>query len=298
MHSSRRRRRSRLARLGIASALAATLPGLAADPVPAAVTIGQLAPSSPASETSADTDRAQPSVTSGNSYVVPATGGVTAWTLTSWSHNAAADVGQELTMKVFRKVADPLTYTVVGHDGPRPLTPSIVNTFQTSLPVQAGDVLGNNSKSPADNASYFPAPGESFIDIQPGLADGQTGSFALEAADPLRLNISAVLEPTNTFALGPITRNNNKGTATLEATVPNPGDLTVGGKGVKSAGGGTAVTSKAVGGGPVQLTIRVKGKKKRKLNDTGKVKVKSKITYTPTGGAPNTQSRKVKLRKR
>ena len=159
-----------------------------------AVTIGQLAPSSPASETSADTDRAQPSVVSGNSYVVPATGGVTTWVLTSWSHNAAADIGQELTMKVFRKVADPLTYTVVGHDGPRSLTPSIVNTFETSIPVRAGDVLGNNSKSPVDNASYFPAPGESFIDLQPGLADGQMGTFVLKA-DPLRLNISAVLEP-------------------------------------------------------------------------------------------------------
>ncbi len=270
---------------------------MAATPVPAAVTIGQLAPNGPSSETSADTDRAQPSVISGNSYVVPSTGGITAWTLTSWSHNAAADLGQELTMKVFRKVADPLTYTVVGHDGPRPLTPSIVNTFQTSLPVRAGDVLGNNSKSPADNASYFPAPGESFIDMQPGLADGQTGTFLL-SADPLRLNVSAVLEPTNTFTLGQITRHKAKGTATLAVTVPNPGDLTVGGKGVKSAGGGTAVTSKAVSGGPVELTIRAKGKKKLKLNDTGKVKVKPKITYTPTGGAPNTQSRKVKLRKR
>ena len=294
---STRRRRSRLARLGIASALASALLTLAATPVPAAVTIGQLAPPNPSSETSADTDRAQPSVTSGDSYVVPATGGVTAWTLTSWSHTAATDVGQQLTMKVFRKVADPLTYTVVGHDGPRPLTPSIVNTFQTSLPVRAGDVLGNNSKSPADNASYFAVPGESLIRIEPGLADGQTGTFAPEAANA-RLNISAVLEPTNTFELGAITRNKNKGTATLEATVPNPGNLIVGGKGVKSAGGGTAVTSKAVSGGSVQLTIRVKGKKKRKLNDTGKVKVKTTITYTPTGGAPSTQSRKVKLRKR
>jgi hypothetical protein len=296
MPSSRRRHLSRLTRLEIASALAAALLVTAA-PAPAAVTIGQLAPNGPSSETSADTDRAQPTVTSGHSYVVPATGGVTAWRLISWSHNAAADVGQELTMKVFRKVAEPLTYMVVGHDGPRALTPSVVNTFQTSLPVKAGDVLGNNSKSPADNASYFPAPGESFVDRQPGLADGQTGSFLL-SADPLRLNVSAVLEPTNTFTLGTITRHKAKGTATLEATVPNPGDLTVGGKGVKSAGGGTAVTSKAVSGGPVQLTIRVKGKKKRKLNDTGRVKVKPMITYTPTGGAPNTQSRKVKLRKR
>ncbi len=271
---------------------------LAATSVSAAVTIGQLAPPNPSSETSADTDRAQPSVTSGNSYVVPATGGITAWTLTSWSHDAAADVGQQLTMKVFRKTADPLTYTVVGHDGPRPLTPSIVNTFQTRLPVRAGDVLGNNSKSPADNASYFPAPGESFIDLQPGLADGQTGTFVLEAADPLRLNVSAVLEPANTFSLGRITRNKQRGTATLEATVPNPGDLSVGGRGVKSAGGGTAVTSKAVSGGPVKVTIRAKGKKKRKLNETGKVKLSVAITYTPAGGGPSTDSTKVKLRKR
>src|SRR5262245_37794851 len=98
MPSGRRSRRFRRACLGVASALGAALLMSPAAPAPAAVTIGQLAPPNPSSETSADTDRAQPSVTSGNSYVVPATGGITAWTLTSWSHNAAADVGQQLTM--------------------------------------------------------------------------------------------------------------------------------------------------------------------------------------------------------
>ena len=188
------RRRRVLKRLALTGFLAALSLAAIASPASASVTIGQLAPSIPSSETSADTDRAQPTVTAGNSYVVPAIAGVTTWTLTSWSHYAAADVGQELTMKVFRKVADPLTYTVVGHDGPRPLTPSIVNTFQTSLPVKAGDVLGNNSKSPVDNGSYFPVPGDSPIHIAPGLADGQTETFAVEAVDA-RLNISAVLEP-------------------------------------------------------------------------------------------------------
>jgi len=188
------RRRRVLKRLALTGFLAALSLAAIASPAPASVAIGQLAPSLPSSETSADTDRAQPTVTAGNSYVVPTIAGVTNWTLTSWSHYAAADVGQQLTMKVFRKVADPLTYTVVGHDGPRPLTPSIVNTFQTSLPVKAGDVLGNNSKSPVDNGSYFAAPGDSPINLTPGLADGQMGIFAPEAAE-VRLNISAVLEP-------------------------------------------------------------------------------------------------------
>ena len=41
-----------------------------------------------------------------------------------------------------------------------------------------------------------------------------------------------------------------------------------------------------------------KGKKKRKLNETGKVKLNVAITYTPTGGVPSTQSLKVKLKKK
>jgi hypothetical protein len=297
MVSGRRRRQLPLARLGIAFALATALSGWVVTGAPASVTIGQLAPPNPSSDTSADTDRAQPTVTSGNSYVVPATGGVTAWTLTSWSHTAAADVGQELTLKVFRKAGGQFTYTAVGHDGPRLLTPSSVNTFQTSIPVTAGDVLGNNSKSPADNAAYFAVVGDSPINLSPGLHDGGTGNFSPEAVDA-RLNISAVLEPTNTFTLGPITRNKKKGTATLKVDVPNPGQLTVAGKGVKSAGGATAESSRTVGGGPLKVTIRAKGRKGRRLSETGKVKVNLGITYTPTGGDPRTASAKVKLRKR
>ena len=104
--------------------------------------------------------------------------------------------------------------------------------------------------------------------------------------------------PPTPSSLGRVTRNKKSGTATLEATVPNPGELTLGGKGVKSARDGTAVTSKAVGGGPVTVTIRAKGKKKRKLSETGRVKLNVAITYTPLGGSPSTDSAKVKLRKR
>ncbi len=47
----------------------------------------------------------------------------------------------------------------------------------------------------------------------------------------------------------------------------------------------------------MKLTIKAKGKKKGTLNETGKVKLRPKITYTPTGGDPSTQSVKVKLKK-
>jgi hypothetical protein len=271
--------------------LAAASLAASASPAAASVTIGQLAPD-PASVTCASTfDRTQLTVTSGNTYVVPGAG-----TITSWSHNARAGAGQTLTMKVFRKVADPARYMVVGHDDRPNLTEGVVNTFPASIPVKPGDVIGLNNPTPGPvTACLFSAPG-SILFRSASLADGEQGDFTTSALDR-RVNVSAVFVPSNAFTLGKVKRNEKKGTATLTATVPNPGELTGSGKGVKVAS--AAVISKTVSApGEVKLKIRAKGKKKATLNETGKVKVKPKITYTPTGGDPATQSRKLKLKKR
>jgi hypothetical protein len=74
------------------------------------------------------------------------------------------------------------------------------------------------------------------------------------------------------------------------------GELTGSGKGVSAAG--AAVISKTVTTpAAVKPTVRANGKKKRKLNERGKVKLKPKITYAPTGGDPSPQSKKLKLKK-
>ncbi len=65
-----------------------------------------------------------------------------------------------------------------------------------------------------------------------------------------------------------------------------------------ASSGGRAVISKSVPAGPAQLLVKAIGKKKRKLNETGKVKLNVAVTYTPTGGDPSTKSVKVKLIKR
>jgi hypothetical protein len=267
----------------------------------ASVTLGQLAPASPTPATcnGGPFDTVQPTVSSGNSYVVPSTGGVTSWTVTSWSHNASADTGQSLTMKFWRPLGG-TTYLAVGHDGPRSPTPSMVNTFSgLSIPVKAGDLLGISptpiGPTGANNACGFSILGDQWLYRLGNLTDGQSDEFP-NTRPSNRLNVTAVIDPTNTFALGGITRNKKKGTATITATVPNPGELTASGKGVKAAG--AAVISKAVPApGTATLLIKAKGKKKRKLNDTGKVKLNAAITFTPTGGNPSTQSSKVKLKK-
>lgn len=278
--------------LGFASLLA-TLSLLASGSSAAAsVTIGQLAPPTPpVSCTGVDSDNVQPTVSSGTAYVVPALPPATALVISSWSHSAsAAATGQMLTMKVFRKVADPATYQVVGHDGPRPLIASTVNTFPVTIPVQPGDVLGLNSAAAAMTACAFSAPGESRLIRIGNLADGESGGFSPASPD-YRTNISAAVSASNTFSLGKGKLNKKKGTRIITATVPNPGKLIVQGKGVKTV-------RKTVGvPGKLKLLVKARKKKRKKLDQKGKVKVAPAITYKPTRGDPNTQSIKLKLKK-
>jgi hypothetical protein len=127
------------------------------------------------------------------------------------------------------------------------------------------------------------------------FASEDMGPFLLFAPDQ-DMVFAVFVEPSNSFIVGGVKRNKKKGTATLTLNLPNPGELSGVGGGAKVSG--VAATSKAVQAGQATLVIRAKGKKKRKLNETGKVKVTPTITYTPTGGDPSTQTRKVKLRKR
>jgi hypothetical protein len=258
-----------------------------ASPAGASVTIGQTADPN-AGNCDPGVEFVQLGVSSGNPYVVPGNGTITSWTV------QAGDSAGELTMKIFRKLADPALFQVVGHAGPQRLTPggTAGNTFPANVRVRSGDLLG--LRSAAFSPCAFKDPGGEFAVFSGDLADGAAADFGPE--NGISLDIQAVFVPDNTFSLGGTTRNKKKGAATLTVNVPNPGELTGSGKDVKVAG--AALISKTVTApGDVSLTIRAKGKKLRKLNDTGKVEVKPRITYTPTGGDPSSQLRKLTLKK-
>jgi hypothetical protein len=286
------RGRRLLKRFALAATLAALSLAASGSTASAAVTIGQTAPPSNLGCLSGY-DWVQPTVTSGNSYVVPGSGGVTEWTVTSWTTHGGPDSGLQMTMKMFRKVGEPARFQVVGHAGPQTVTPggTAGNTFPANIAVKPGDVLG--FYTPTSNYCDFVTFGEQYLFSLGDLADGAAAGFFV--FNNHRLNVSAVITPTSNFTLGKTKRNKKKGTATITVIVPNPGELTASGKGVKASG--AAEISKTVGAGGAKLVIRAKGKKKAKLNETGKVKVKPTITYTPTGGDPSTQSIKVKLKK-
>ncbi|MDX6615930.1 MAG: hypothetical protein QOD60_1021 [Solirubrobacterales bacterium] len=253
----------------------------------ASVTLGQVSISP--SGSCFGVDYAQLSVAAGASYQVPADG-----TITSWSTNAGGASGQMLAMKVLRNVG-PSFYKVIGLDGPRLLTANLLNNFPVSIPVQTGDILDLSATTAGPLCLFAGAPSDTTLAHSPGfLNNGDAAGFSSFPGS--RLNLSAVFAPTNTVTLGTTALNKKKGTATLNLTIPNPGQLTVSGDGVAAAAGSALATP--VAAGPVQVSIRATGKKKKRLQDKHKVTLSVTIAYTPANGDPGTQTLQVKLQKK
>jgi hypothetical protein len=262
-----------------------------ASPASGAVTLGQTAASTPAANCSnIPDDWVQTAQSSGNSYTVPGKG-----TITSWSTWAAAVAGQDWSLRIYRHVTG-VQYRLVAKEGPHELVAGALNTFAAAIPVEPGDRIGMNQNdgSAASAACTIPAPAGNEISFDVGnLAIGSVGTFG-GAVDERHLNISALFEPSNVFTLGTPTRNRKKGVAVVPVTLPNPGRIAVTGKGVKVVGG----TKKPLPTGTTALRVKAKGKQKRKLRTTGKVKLLATFSYTPTGGAQSTQALKLKLKRK
>jgi hypothetical protein len=279
-------------RWGVAVAICATSLIATSAPATATVTIGQTGDPTP-SECDPNFDFFPVSGPTQSSFVVPGKG-----TITTWTMFAGAAVGEQFKMKVFRKVTDPLTYQVVGHAGPETLTPggTAGNTFPAGIRVEPGDILGLHNIMFGAHCAVL-SPEWTFAALNADLADGQSQPFELfPGGYP---DVQASFVPDNTFNGKPkVKRNAKKGTATITVQVPNPGVLT-------GSGGGAKVSSAAATGsksipapGEAKLKVRAKGAKLRTLNQTGKVTLKLKLAYTPTGGDTHTQKLKLKLLKR
>ena len=190
------------------------------------------------------------------------------------------------------------TYTGAGTSSPQTPSSTATQTFTADLPIRAGQLIGLDQTWPAQlGVQSVPGSGAVYGGWVPPLADGETGSGFTGSSDTeVGFNADVATKPSNAFSFGSLNRNKKKGTAALTVNLPGPGSLDVAGNGVKAA---SAVPAATVSGpGAVELLIKAKGKKKKQLNSTGKVKLSVAVTYTPTGdlpGDPNTQSTRVKL---
>jgi hypothetical protein len=260
----------------------------AATPARGAVTVGQLPPGSPtlscATTPSPGVDYLQPSITGGTLYIARQAG-----TITSWSTKSAGG-GATYVFKIFRRTTDPDVFQVIAHAPAHTLTAGL-NTVPVSIAVRSGDMIGLN-ESGASNSCTFSQFGDAVLSRGGSLADGASGSFTPQ--NDFRLNLSAVLVPSNDFTIASIARDRKQGTATVTVDTSNPGVVSITGKGLKKH---NASKNVAVAG-PVQFGIASTGARKRTLARKGKVTIAPTLTFTPTGGDPASKPFTVKLRKR
>jgi hypothetical protein len=177
-----------------------------------------------------------------------------------------------------------------------------IHSVPANLPVKVGDYIGIDTSGTTANS--YPGscnPPRGFFTFHPPLTD-----FAplqpVDSNSTCELLVNAVIQPSTT--VGFIKKNQTykvgkKGKIILPIELPGPGDIKISGKGVarQSAASKSASVVKAVReAGTVKLPIKLSRKILGHLDAAGKASMKVKVVFTPVGGDPGTQSRKLKLR--
>src|SRR5262245_11989258 len=265
--------------------------------VAAPATIGQLAPPSPPTTCNGAGELIQTTVAAGDAYTVP-----TAGVITSWSTNAATGTGQMFKMKIFRLVSG-TTYTIVAHDGPRPLASGAFNEFAVNIPVQAGDVLGMHEYATAmvPNACTFATGmmGDRYGFASSDPDDGAPQTFPLiDFNSNARLNMSATLSlPPGITSISPSSRSISGGTSVTVrghdftgATAVRFGSVPASSIAVNSDTQLTAVSPSASAPGPVDLSVSTGG-------GTTPVVAADRFTYTACV-VPKVKGKKLRASKR
>ncbi len=116
-----------------------------------------------------------------------------------------------------------------------------------------------------------------------------TATASDAAGTPVSAAGTISIQPSNRFAIGRLSRNRRRGTATLFLTVPGPGRLVLSGKAVRKT------SRRARRAGRVKLPVRARGAALRRLARRGKVRLVLKIAFTPDGGTTLVEEKGVML---
>jgi hypothetical protein len=175
---------------------------------------------------------------------------------------------------------------------------TLAGTFSTPASVVAGHLYALVITRPADwfltDRHGDPCPGQEIF------SPDQTSPFG-PAMGPSQYDFvySVFVNPTNQFTIGK--QKGNK----LSLTVPGPGTLTVGDASAAKKGQANAAKKKkslksstvaVAGAGAVTVKLKLTKGAKQLLRQRGKLSVKGAITFTPTGGDPNTEKKKLKFK--
>jgi len=154
--------------------------------------------------------------------------------------------------------------------------------------TRAVDSLGNYEAAPASADSSTVVDTTAQPDIPPPDTTPPDIAPAQTTNDSQAIPTLQVVPPTAVFSFEKVGHDERGNSVTLTVDVPGPGTLVLFGRKVQK------VRKKAVGAGPITLTVRPKRRFGSPPRDLGKAKVN--VSYTPLGGAPATKATWVTFR--
>src|SRR3954452_11609145 len=122
--------------------------------------------------------------------------------INSWSVEMTNDSGVVTQLKMFRPTSAPNQFRLIGESSNQAMTPNIVNTFSTSIPVQTGDLLGIDVLEGSGYDCLFDTADASDVAQEVNPDPSVVGDTVTTTADfnPTRVNVAATLIPSPTAA--------------------------------------------------------------------------------------------------
>jgi IPT/TIG domain len=190
---------------------------------------------------------------SGAQVVSPIDGTIVRWRVLSTE-------GGPFKLRVLRRVAG-MTFTGVGTSGPEMSAGAALQTFATSLPIQAGDAIGLDNSSGSDKIGRKVIPGAQYSYWEPPLPSGATAATTGSVAN-LEFAFNADVQPPPSISsISPASGPSTGGTTVTiaggdfnEVSAVEFGGLPAAGYDVSSESQIVA-TSPAAAPGPVAVTV-------------------------------------------
>jgi hypothetical protein len=213
-------------------------------------------------------------------------------TITRFRLNGFPRPQNHYSLRVVTKNADG-TFTGTATSAPVSITTEGVNEYSTSLPIETGQELGIDFLDSLEEFGLRWVGGSAVVAnyFYKFPADGGTVPPTGNATFYYLFNADVACTPSNVFKV-----LKQKGTA-LSVELGSAGSLTI-----ADAAKGKAKRlkpSRASGGpGAVKIGLKLNSAAKKELSEKGKMMVKARITFTPTGGTAASQIRRFTIKKK
>lgn len=175
-----------------------------------------------------------------------------------------------------------------------------VYSVPANLAVKVGAYVGIDTSSTSAAAELSTcAPGSGYLTLHPTITDFGSPQ-SVDSNSTCELLVNAVIQPTSVFGFNPKqTYAVKKDKIILYVELPGPGGIKVSGKGVArqpAASKGATGAGTVQQAGTVRLPVKLSRRTIKRLDAKGKAALNLLITFTPVGGDPATETRKLKLK--